>query len=54
MALSFENLLHTWEEIALQIGLSSFQMFVVIGMIVAGMTAKWQFQHDHHHDHHDD
>ena len=37
------------------LGLSSFQAFVVIGMMVTGAYVQWQFQFGQHaHDDHDE
>lgn len=43
------NLLIAWDNLAVSVGLTSFQMVVVFGMLSAGMLAQWQFQHAHHH-----
>ena len=51
---NFNSLFVLWDDVAAAIGLSSFQMVVVIGMLLAGMSAQWQFQHGHHHDHNHD
>ena len=51
--LSFHSILSLWDETAVSIGLTSFQMVVVIGMLSTGMFVQWQFQHAHHHDDHD-
>jgi hypothetical protein len=49
-----EALLRVWDDTAKYLGLNSFQMVVVFGMLGAGMFAQWQFQHGHHHHSHDD
>ena len=50
---SLNSLIVMWESVALTLGLSSFQLVVVLGMLSTGMFAQWQFQHRHHH-HHDE
>ena len=55
MSLNIETLffqfLGKWDEIAIYIGLTSFQMLLVLSMMLTGMYAKWSFQHhQHHHD----
>jgi len=54
--ITVQYLLTLWSDTAVSIGLTSFQMIVVFGMLITGMFVQWQFQHGghghhHHHDH---
>ena len=49
---SILQFLDKWDEVAVYIDLTSFQMLLVISMMLTGMYAKWSFQHhQHQHDH---
>jgi hypothetical protein len=42
-----------WNHVATIIGLTSFQMVVVLGMGMSGMMIKWTFQQEQEHQHDD-
>jgi hypothetical protein len=48
---ALDAILTGWNQAAAFVGLPPLQFLVVVGMLFAGMLAKWQFQHSHHHDH---
>lgn len=54
MLISFIAMLSEhWDHMATSIGLTSFQMVVVSGMVISGMMVKWTFQHEQEHQHDD-